>query len=131
MKTLLQPIGPEIKWHKGSDITEISQSASGLRVVLASPEGEERYVEFHFPFVRAFQVMDEGDMLEFWQNPVAAGHALYKVVSGGWRDRVEGQFLHVTSALDNMIEWLIVSECLCVSVISPYVPHAREFGDGA
>jgi hypothetical protein len=131
MQTLLQPVGSEIEWHGGSDVTEIINTNSGLRIVVAGPEGVDRYLEIHFPFVRAFQVMDEGDMLEYWQPPLTTGHVIYKVISGGWRDRSAGQFLHVTNSLDAMHEWLIVSECLCVSVISAYVPHAREFGGAA
>jgi hypothetical protein len=115
----------------GSDITEVTSTHSGLRIVLAAPEGVDRYLEIHFPFVRAFQVMDEGDMLEYWQRPLTTGHALYKVISGGWRERAAGQFLRVTCSLDTMQERLIVSECLCVSVISMHVPNLREFGDAA
>jgi hypothetical protein len=131
MQTLLEPVGPEIDWHGGSDVIEITSTSSGLRIVMAAPEGVDRYLELHFPFVRAFQAMDEGDMLEYWQSPLTSNHALYKVTSGGWRDRVSGQYLHVTAALDTMQEWLVVSECLCVSVISAYVPHIREFGGAA
>jgi len=131
MKTLLEPVGYEIEWHGGSDVTEITNTSSGLRIVVAAPKGIDRYLEIHFPFVRAFQVMDEGDMLEYWQTPLTTGNALYKVASGGWRERAAGQFLHVTASLDAMQEWLVVSEGLCVSVISAYVPHVREFGDAA
>ncbi|MCC8627474.1 hypothetical protein [Xanthomonas vesicatoria] len=131
MQTLLKPVGSEIEWQVGSDVTEISNTSSGLRIVLAAQKSIDRYLEIHFPFVRAFQVMDEGDMLEYWQNPLTTGHVLYKVASGGWRERAAGQFLHVTASLTTMQEWLIVSECLCVSVISAYVPHVREFGDTA
>ena len=131
MQTLLEPVGPEIEWLGGSDVTEITSSNSGLRIVLAAPEGVDRYLEIHFPFVRAFQAMDEGDMLSYWHSPLTTKHAIYGVKSGGWRDRVSGDYLHVTSALDSMQEWLIVSECLCVSVVSAYAPHFREFGNAA
>ncbi|MFY2763695.1 hypothetical protein [Arenimonas sp. MALMAid1274] len=129
MHTLLEPVGPEIHWRGGSDVTEITNTSSGLRIVVAAPEGVDRYLEVHFPFVRAFQAMDEGDMLEYWQSPLTTGHVVYKVISGGWLDRVSGDFLHVTSSLETMQEWLIVSESLCVSALSAYVPHVREFGD--
>lgn len=131
MRTLLEPVGSELEWHRGSDIAEIHSTNSGLRIVVAAPEGVDRYLEIHFVFARAFQVMDEGDMLGYWQTPLTTGHALYKVTSGGWRERAAGQFLHVTASLDAMQEWLVVSECLCVSVISAHAPHVREFGDAA
>ncbi|AOY68036.1 hypothetical protein LN565_11245 [Xanthomonas euvesicatoria pv. euvesicatoria] len=131
MQTFLEPVGSEVQWHEGADVSEIISTSSGLRIVVAAPAGVDRHLEIHFPFVRAFQVMDEGDMLEYWESPLTTGHLLYKVISGGWRDRTAGHFLHVTASLDSMQEWLIVSECLCVSVLSAYVPHLREFGDAS
>ncbi|MBB5866352.1 hypothetical protein [Xanthomonas sp. 3058] len=127
MQTLLESVGKEIEWYDGSDVSEITNTSSGLRVVLSAPVGIDRYAEVHFSFARAFQVMDEGDMLEYWHAPLKSKHFLYRVVSGGWRDRAAGHYLHVTSALDQMQEWLIVSECLCVSVISAQPPHVREY----
>lgn len=36
---------------------------------------------------------------------------------------------HITSAMDNMQEWLIVWDTgPCVTVVSAYEPHIREFG---
>ncbi|WP_416203533.1 hypothetical protein [Xanthomonas euvesicatoria] len=131
MQTFLEPVGSEVQWHEGADVTEIISTSSGLRIVVAAPAGVDRHLEIHFPFVRAFQAMDEGDMLEYWESPLTTGHVLYKVIAGGWRDRTAGHFLHVTASLDSMQEWLIVSECLCVSVLSAYVPHLREFGDAS
>ena len=131
MQTYLEPIAPKVDWHGPSFVTEVVCTGSGLRIVAAASQGVGRFVEIHFPFVRAFQVMDEGDMLAFWEAPRSKSHMIYKVISGGWRARVAGQFLHVTAALDNMYEWLIVSDSLCVSVISAFMPHIREYSDAA
>lgn len=112
----------------GSAVTEVTNTLSGLRVVLAAPAGIDRYVEFHFTNPRAFQAMDEGDMLEYWQSPLPIGYVLYRVTNGGWRERASGHYLSVTSALANVQEWLIVSADLCVSVMSSEAPNMREFG---
>jgi hypothetical protein len=128
MKAVLEPIGTQIEWFKGAAVTEIANTDSGLRIVLASPLGIDRYVEVHFPYVRAFQVMDQGDMAGYWGPALPGNHVLYKVDSGGWRERVAGHFLRVTSAMDKMTEWLVVSDDLCVTVMSTYEPHVREFG---
>jgi len=50
------------------------------------------------------------------------------VTSGGWRERTAGHYLHVTSALASVQEWLIVSDDLCVSVMADTPPYMREFG---
>jgi hypothetical protein len=96
--------------------------------VLAAPADIERYVELYFAGPRAFQVMDEGDMLVYWQPPRQLDHALYRVAAGGWCERTAGHYLNVTASLPNVHEWLVVSSDLCVSVIAAEPPHMREFG---
>ncbi|WP_426701178.1 hypothetical protein ACPPVV_17695 [Rhodanobacter sp. Col0626] len=128
MHTSLEPAGPEFEWLGSSAIIEVSSTASGLRIVLAAPVDIDRYVEFHFSDPRAFQAMDEGDMLGFWEPALPGRYALYRVTSGGWRERSVGHYLNVTSTLGNMHEWLVVSSDLCVSVISSDAPNLREFG---
>lgn len=117
MKAILDPIGTEVEWSNDSAVTEIVNTHSGLRIVLAAPVEVDRYVEIHFPHVHAFQVMDEGDMLEYWMPPLPERFIAYKVISGGWRERVDGHLLNVTSALDHMQEWLIVSADLCITCL--------------
>jgi hypothetical protein len=128
MHTSLEPAGPEFEWLSSSSITEVSSTSSGLRIVLAAPVDIDSYVEFHFSDPRAFQAMDEGDMLAYWHLALPGRYALYRVTAGGWRERSVGHYLNVTSALDNLHEWLVVSSDLCISVISSVAPHAREFG---
>ena len=128
MHTVLEPKGPEFEWLGSSAITELSSTASGLRIVLAAPVDIDRYVEFHFSYARAFQAMDEGDMLGYWEPALPGRYALYRVTSGGWREHAEGHYLNVTSTLDNLQEWLVISSDLCVSVVSSDEPHVREFG---
>lgn len=128
MKASLVPIGEEHDWFRVSAVTEITSLPSGFRVVVAAPPEVDRFVEFHFPFVRAFQAMDEGDMLEFWSPPLPGRFLLYRVDAGGWLERVKGDFLQVTATIDAIREWLIVSSDVCVSVLSAYEPSVREYG---
>ncbi len=128
MHTSLEPVGSEFEWLGSSAITEVTSTGSGLRIVLAAPVDVDRYVEFHFSDVRAFQAMDEGDMLEYWRAALPGRYALYRVTAGGWCSRVTGHYLNVTSTLDHMHEWLVVSSDVCASAISAQAPHMREFG---
>ena len=130
MKLVLVPIGDPLTWYDGSDTLEIVDSGSGLRVVLAAPRGIDRFAEIHFPFARAFQVLDEGDMLKYWEESGSLGcHAVFQVTSGGWLERASSNYFDITSGLENMREWLIAPDVgRCVTVISAYTPHIREFG---
>ena len=127
MQTIQEPIGYVLDWHGGSDVVEMTSRNFGLRSVVAALQGIYRYLEIHFPFVHAFQVMKEGDTLKYWQTPLKSNRTLYKVTAGGWRDRVSGQYPNVTAALDTMHEWLVVSECLRVSVVPTYAPQVLGF----
>jgi hypothetical protein len=55
MQTSLEPLGPRFDWLRGSAVTEITSTPSGLRVVLAAAVGIGRYIEFQFTHPRAFQ----------------------------------------------------------------------------
>jgi len=125
MQLHTKPIGSEISWFPGCDIVEISNSVSGLRVVVAATRDSDRFAEIHFESARAFQVLEEGDLLGYWDPPLTAKYLVYKVEAGGWRERVADHFLQSTAP--SMPEWLIVTECLCVNVLSACTPHIREY----
>ena len=129
MQTPLEPIGYEFDWHGGSGVVEMTSTSSGLRIVVAELQGIYRYLEIHFPFVHAFQVMKEGDTLKYWQTRLKSNRTLYKVTAGGWCDRVSGQYSNATAVLDIMHQWLGVSECLRVSEVPAYAPQVLGFAE--
>ena len=132
MKTTTESVGIEIDWFSGSTVAEVTNSETGLRIVLQAPGRNGPYAEVHFPFARAFQVMDEGDMVGLIDASLSNRHVVYKVLAGGWKDMVSGQYLTVSSAVSEFHEWLVVSDIgQMVSVISYYTPHVREYGAGA
>jgi len=129
MKTLTEPVGIEIDWFDGSTIAEITNSETGLRIVLQAAGGAGPYAEVHFPFVRAFQAMDEGDMVGLIDTSLSNRHGAFRVLEGGWKDAVSNQYLKVSSAVSEFHEWLVVSDIgQMVSVISYYAPHVRQYG---
>ena len=127
MQTPLEPIGYEFDWQGGSGVVDMTRTSSGLSIVVAELQGIYRYLDIHFPFVHAFQVMKEGDTLKYWQTPLKSNRTLYKVTAGGWCDRVSGQYSNATAVLDIMHEWLDVSDCLRVSEVPAYAPQVLGF----
>ena len=117
-------------WWQQAFISELSYSTNGLRVVVSRNGHPGTFIEFFFDCPRAFQVMDEGDMLEYWGTPLN-GSVLYRVAQGGWVMRTEGHYLQTTNAVMGSgtpyQEWLFVTNELCASVISPISPLVREF----
>jgi|SRR5690606_5213693 len=132
MKTITEPVGVEIAWFSGSTIAEVSNSDTGLRIVVQAAGRDGPYAEIHFPFVRALQVMDEGDMVGLIDADLSDRHVAFRVLSGGWRDAVSDRYLTISSAVDEFHEWLVVSDVgQMVSIISYYAPHVREYGGRA
>ena len=78
-----------------------------------------------FESVRAFRVVDELDLLDYWQAGYPTSTSLvWQVESGGWLDHertVHGRFLGLA---DEAEEYLIVTGDACVSVISSEPPTA-------
>ena len=124
MKLATTPIGGELSWLP-VDIIEVSNTLSGLRIVAEGSRGTDRFAEVHFAGARAFQALDEGDLMGYCDPPLRSKYLVYRIDAGGWRERVGDHFLHCTDA--KMPEWLIVTECLCVNVLSGCTPHIREF----
>lgn len=130
MKTLTEPVGTEVDWFDGSTIAEITHSETGLRIVVQAASGRGPYAEVHFPFVRAYQCMTEGDMAGMIDAQLSPRHLVFRVLSGGWKDAVSDRFLTVSGFIDDFREWLIVSDLgLMVSVISYHEPHVRQYGN--
>ena len=132
MDTILEPVGEPLAWYPGSSTVEVINTFSGLRVVVAAGGEQDGFLEVHVPFAKAFQVLDDSDMLEYWSPGRPLGtHSVYRVVSGGWIDRAAGNYFHVTSAIPELREWLVVSDAgPCVTLVSVYEPALRQYGDG-
>lgn len=109
-------------------MTQVSYNTDGLRIVVSSPVGIDEYTEVFFSSPIAFQVMDEGEMYTLWKDSKCSSkHAVYKVISGGWKDRVKNGFLVVSGSDDKIAEYLVVTVGDCVSVLSPLPPEILEF----
>jgi hypothetical protein len=131
MKTLTEPVGAEIDWFDGSTVAEVANSNTGLRIVVQAAGGYGPYAEVHFPFVRAYQAMDEGDMVGLIDAELSPKHIVFRVLAGGWKDAVSDRFLMTSSGASEFREWLVVSDIGdMVSVISYYDPHVRQYGRG-
>jgi len=125
-----EPIGAFCHWSAGAEIVEIAYSRHGLRLLIGRAQESEAFVEVFFQYPRAFQVMDEGDMLAFWhEGGLEQGYFVFKVLEGGWASRVADNFLQTTLAvgIPPYEEWLIATSMLCASVISPQTPLVRLF----
>lgn len=130
----VKPIGNEYGLEterSHSDIYELSYVA-GLRItVITSPRGslQNLWLEHYFSRPIAFRLLDEGDMLRWWNSgQFKSDHHLYEVTKGGWltEDTFEDTLTGISSFENKVAEWLIVSQEASVSVISTEPPLIRE-----
>jgi hypothetical protein len=123
MRLLLEPVHEPIDWYAGSTTLEVISTQFGLRIVVASTEEFDSYVEFRFGNAHAFQVLHERDMMSYWEEPLPAKHMLFRVLGGGWLERATSDYFQVTNSFSSN-EWLIVSDTgPCVTVISDKEPN--------
>lgn len=132
MKIVALPVGEPIEWSDAASVTEFTFGLSGLRVVVSAPIGSDDFVEFFFPGINAFQVLQNCDHLAYWGHAdFKTKHLAYQMVEGGWRDRVGDNYMQVLNTQrESQTEWLIVATEFCVSVVSGSKPLVRPFVSG-
>lgn len=99
------------------EIENVNYDLWFLRILLRFPDRKSPvYVEFDG--MVGFRVLDEGDLLEFWNPQVRADGWLWEVGSGGWFDLEKHRKGFLSGVTDGYREFLIGGINDCVSVIS-------------
>ncbi len=100
------------------EIIHLNYDVWTLRV---TAEFEDIRVYVDFTNVKGFRVLDEGDLLEFWNPESRIKGWLWEVKSGGWFDLEKIREGFVTGILDGESkpnEYFILGITDCVNVIS-------------
>jgi hypothetical protein len=133
MQLRARAVGDLHRTRRKSGIAELSLGTTGLRVVVhcnRQDSDEQLHVEYHFDAPRGFRLLDEGDLLRYWETRTfAVDHQLFEILSGGWMDQ-ECQLagmLDVTSGVGTFREWFICTNNDCLNVLSVNEPLVREF----
>ena len=106
------------------EVTEIRYDLSVLRVTLDFASGDDP-VCVEFRGVRGFRVLDEGDLLEFWDPETRPAGWIWKVHGGGWRD-LETSRSGFLSGDRDYAEFLVLGNDDCVSVFAEAEPSLRS-----
>ena len=109
------------------EVTDIHYDLWLLRITLHFEEIDNPvYVTFDTP--RGFRVLDEGDLLEFWNIETRPKGWLLVVKSGDWYDLEKCRIGFVSGVTGGYFEYLIIGENECVSVITndePVIPEPK------
>jgi hypothetical protein len=113
------------------DVVHVSYDAWRLQITLLF-EGQRHPVYLTFES-EGFRVLDEGQLLEYWEKEARAPGWLWRIESGGWFDQEaeRGGFLMGEYARDGQNrphEYLVLGVNDCVSVLSWKEPHVLLAG---
>ncbi|WP_294768142.1 hypothetical protein [uncultured Rhodoferax sp.] len=133
MQLRARAVGNLHRTRRKSGIAELSFGVTGLRVVVhcnGQHSDAQLQVEYHFDAPRGFRLLDEGDLLRYWETGAfAVDCQLFEIFSGGWMDQeceLAGM-LDVTSGVGSFREWFICTDNDCLNVLSVNEPLVREF----
>ena len=131
MNIEVQPLGNQYRFDgKESDIIEVFDSRSGLRIVVSTwiDEVNQRLLEVSFRRVRGYRYLDEGDLLGYWQSEkLQTRHHVYEITSGGWSngEALEPGILDVSRVFE-IREWFISTTNGCMNVLSRDPPELKD-----
>lgn len=131
MEVEAKPLGIEYRFDgKESDIIEVLDSISGLRIIVSTwvDSINEALFQIYFRRVSAYRYLDEGDLIAWWKTEkFQSPHHVYEITDGGWLngERVEDGILDISKSFE-IREWFICTTNGCMNVLSGTPPELTE-----
>ena len=128
-----QPFGNKYRFdEKESDIVEVSDTLSGLRIVISTwiDSINETFLEVYFRRARAYRYLDEGDLLAGWQTEKFRWpYHVYQITNGGWLhgESTESGVLDVSRGMAYQ-EWFVATTNGCMNVLANVPPELSDLG---
>ncbi|GEM66336.1 hypothetical protein SF1_43180 [Sphingobacterium faecium NBRC 15299] len=108
--------------YKLPEVVRVSYDVPSLSIDVKSFDMDEDKATIKFNGIIGFRVLDEGNLLEFWNNKRPKGWLL-EVVENGWFDLEKKREGFVTGYFeDKPKEYLILGINDCVSVLTLSTP---------
>ena len=111
----------DIRIKGNPEILHINYDLWRLIITLRLNEQKEP-VYVTFENVIGFRVLDEGDLLEFWNNEKRTTGWIWEIEQGGWFELEKSRNGFVSGYSKNTVEYLVVGINECVSVIGKSMP---------
>jgi hypothetical protein len=126
-----QPLGNEYRFDgKESDIVEVFDSFSGLRVIVSTwiDSINETLLEVYFRRVRGYRYLDEGDLIAYWKTEAfRSPYHVYEITNGGWLtgEVVEFGTLEIAKAFE-LREWFVCTTNGCMNILAALPPELKD-----
>ncbi len=118
---IVETFVPSSLYEGMPEITNVQYDLWLLQIT-ARFQNVDNPVYITFDGVRGFRVLDEGDLLEFWNPEIRKNGWLWLVKKGGWFDLESFRAGFVSGITNRYDEYLILGENECVSVITDRQP---------
>lgn len=79
-----------------------------------------------FENIIGFRVLDEGDLLEFWDNDLRLNSWFWNIEKGGWTDLERSRNGFISGLHNDSTEYLILGINDCISIIANDKPKVSE-----
>ena len=113
----------DYKTERSVFVDEVKLSDAGLEVTVTSKSWK---VDVVFDAIYGFRVLDEGDLTEFWSECNLKMGWCFTVSEGGWLSLESSRAHFVSGKLYQPIEFLIIGQNECVSIMAQEEPKISE-----
>jgi hypothetical protein len=117
-------IETDARFGKRPEVVELHLVRDRL-TLKCEPENGGAAFGVAFDGVRGFRCLDEGDLLDFWDHLTIRDGWFFEILEGGWRD-LEAHRPGFLSKILEFREYLIISDNLCVSILTKIEPRMVE-----
>ncbi|MEC7264448.1 MAG: hypothetical protein VXW38_11960 [Bacteroidota bacterium] len=107
--------------HENLELINLSYDLWRLTITLTMP-GKKKMIYLTFENIYGFRLLDEGDLLEFWDSNTGTKGFLWKVESGGWLDLEKNRGGFVSGHNRDIQEYLVKGINECASVLTSKGP---------
>jgi hypothetical protein len=117
----MEAIAIKSEAYQGNDtyIESMSYDLDELKIIVVADSNKRIQVIFYQPI--GFRCLDEGDLLEFWENPEITNNWLLNIKDSGWYEQ-ESKRKGFTSKGTELNEYLVTGQNDCISVFDTNQP---------
>ena len=115
----------EFKSYQGNNtyVESLAYDLDVLKIVVVAESNKRIEVIFHQPL--GFRCLDEGDLLEFWENPEITNNWLVQIYDSGWLAQESKRAGFLSNDID-VKEFLIKGQNECINILDTESPKVRQ-----
>ncbi|WP_019143329.1 hypothetical protein [Noviherbaspirillum massiliense] len=126
MSVLADKVETGIQFSGAHEVTAIQYAGGRLTINVNALDGTAA-VTVTFSEIAGFRVLDEGDLLEFWEVCGKKDDWIFHVKQGGWFDLEAQRTGFVRGDIKAIKEYLITGTDDCVSVLAWGAPEVSGY----